>query len=92
MTMADTVENQKEYPQQQGQLKGCGFPIMRCVMLFCLGTGGELDIATAPFRGKQTGENSLLQTIIGLLFLASPASGSVLSWVWSRPVGKVAPR
>ena len=68
ITMADTVANQKEYPQQRGQLKGCGFPIMRCVMLFCLGTGAVLDIAMGPFRGKQTGENRLLQTIIGLLF------------------------
>ena len=67
MTVPDTVENQKEYPQQRGQLKGCGFPIMRCAMLFCLGTGAVLDIAMAPYRGKQTGENSLLQTIIGLL-------------------------
>ncbi len=68
MTMPDTIENQKEYPQQRGQLKGCGFPIMRCVMLFCLGTGAVLDIAMAPYRGKQTGENSLLQAIIRLLF------------------------
>ena len=49
MTMADTVENQKEYPQQQGQLKGCGFPIMRCVMLFCLGTGGDWILRRPPF-------------------------------------------
>ena len=68
MTMPDTVENQKEYPQQRGQMKGCGFPIIRCVMLFCLGTGAVLDVAMAPYRGKETGENSLLQTIIGLLF------------------------
>ena len=41
---------------------------MRCVMLFCLSTGAALDVAMAPYRGKQTGENSLLQTLIGLLF------------------------
>lgn len=67
MTMPDTKKNQKEYPQQRSQKKGCGFPIMRCVMLFCLGSGAVLDIATASYRGKETGENSLLQTIIGLL-------------------------
>lgn len=68
LTMPDTAENQKEYPQQKGQKKGCGFPIMRCIMIFCLATGAVLDIAMAPYRGKQTGENSLLQTLIELLF------------------------
>ena len=64
LTMPDTLENPKEYPQQRGQKKGCGFPILRCVMLFCLSTGAALDIAMGPFRGKQTGEN-IYQAIIG---------------------------
>jgi putative transposase len=68
LTMPDTPKNQKEYPQQRGQKKGCGFPIVRCVMLFCLSTGAALDIAMGPYRGKLTGENSLFQAIKGLLF------------------------
>lgn len=68
LTMPDTIENQKEYPQLRAQKVGCGFPIMRCVMLFCLATGAALEIAMAPYRGKETGENSLLQTIIDMLF------------------------
>lgn len=68
MTMPDTIENQEEYPQQRGQKKGCGFPIVRCVMLFCLATGAALEIAMAPYRGKKTGENSLLQKIIHSVF------------------------
>ena len=68
LTMPDTLENQKEYPQQRSQKQGCGFPIMRCVMLFCLSTGAALDIAVGPYRGKQTGENSLFQAISKLLF------------------------
>ena len=67
LTMPDTPKNQKEYPQQKAQKKGCGFPIMRCVMLFCLRTGAALDVAMGPYRGKQTGENSLLQLLLGLL-------------------------
>jgi len=63
LMMRDTKENQKQYPQQRGQKKGCGFPIMRCVMLFCLSTGAALDIAMGRYRGKKTGENSLLQAI-----------------------------
>jgi len=68
LTMPDTPKNQQEYPQQKTQKKGCGFPIMRCVMLFCLRTGAALDVAMGPYRGKQTGENSLLQLLVGLLF------------------------
>lgn len=67
LTMPDTIENQKEYPQQRGQKKGCGFPIMRCVMLFCLSTGAALEIAMGRYRGKLTGENSLLQSINHML-------------------------
>lgn len=68
LTMPDTASNQEEYPQQKAQKKGCGFPIVRCVMIFCLATGAALDVAMAPYRGKKTGENSLLQSIIELLF------------------------
>ena len=68
LTMSDTIKNQKEYPQQRGQKEGCGFPIVRCVTLFCLATGAAPEIAMARYRGKETGENSLLQTIIDLLF------------------------
>lgn len=67
LTMPDTASNQKEYPQQRRQKQGCGFPIVRCVMLFCLSTGAALDVAIAPFKGKRTGENSLLQKLIGML-------------------------
>ena len=67
LTMPDTPKNQKEYPQPKTQKKGCGFPIMRCVMLFCLHTAAALDVAMGPYRGKQTGENSLLQLLLGLL-------------------------
>jgi len=37
--MADTGENQRKYPQPSGQKKGCGFPVMRLVVSFCLSTG-----------------------------------------------------
>lgn len=37
--MPDTVENQKSYPQPHTQKKGCGFPVMRLVVSFCLTTG-----------------------------------------------------
>lgn len=38
-SMPDSEENQARYPQPKGQKKGCGFPVMRLVVSFCLTTG-----------------------------------------------------
>jgi putative transposase len=62
-TMADTADNQAEYPQQPGQKPGCGFPIARIVVVFSLAVGTVLDAALGKYQGKQTGENSLFRTL-----------------------------
>jgi len=74
-SMPDTPENQAAYPQSRTQKAGVGFPILRSFFLFCLATGAALNAAFAPCRGKKTGENSLLRTLldtfrIGDIFLA----------------------
>jgi putative transposase len=63
VTMADTPENQAEYPQQKTQKRGCGFPIARVVVVFSLAVGTVLDAAFGPYQGKQTGENSLFRRL-----------------------------
>jgi hypothetical protein len=45
LSMPDTPENQKEYPQSKGRKKACGFPEMRIVALFSLATGVLLQYA-----------------------------------------------
>ena len=45
VTMPDTPENQRAYPQPRQQKAGCGFPIARVVVLICLATGCVLDAA-----------------------------------------------
>jgi hypothetical protein len=42
-TMADTVANQKEYPQQISHKAGFGFPIMRAMVLFFPAVGSVID-------------------------------------------------
>lgn len=64
VTMADTKANQQEYPQMKCQKPGCGFPIARMIGLFSLATGAIQFTALAAYRGKQTGETSLLRTIV----------------------------
>lgn len=61
--MADTDDNQAEYPQQKSQRKGCGFPILRMIGIFSLATGAVHSPAMASYQGKLTGETSLLRSI-----------------------------
>jgi hypothetical protein len=63
ITMADTPENQAEYPQMASQAPGCGFPIARIMALFSLSIGTVLRAAIGPYQGKQTGETSLLRQL-----------------------------
>ena len=67
VSMPDTAENQKAYPQQSGQKKGLGFPTMRLVGLISLSCGAVLDVAMSRYRGKRTGERSLLRRIFNQL-------------------------
>jgi hypothetical protein len=67
LDMADTPDNQREYPQQKSQKPGCGFPIMRCVVLFALSTGVVLEMAMGRYQGKLTHEVSLFREIDALI-------------------------
>lgn len=62
-TMADTPENQKEFPQSRVQKAGLGFPILRFVVLLSLSVGTVLDCAIGACRGKRTGEESLFRKL-----------------------------
>jgi hypothetical protein len=63
-TMADTEENQKEFPQHGNQKEGVGFPIVRMVAVMSLAVGTVLDYAIGAYKGKGTGEQSLLRGIL----------------------------
>jgi Transposase DDE domain len=42
--MADTPKNQKTFPQPRSQKSGCGFPVMKFVVLFSLCSGAILNV------------------------------------------------
>jgi hypothetical protein len=46
LSAPDTAANQKAYPQSASQRKGCGFPLMKLVGIFGLGSGALLGYAT----------------------------------------------
>jgi len=58
LLLADTKENQQEYPQHKTQKKGCGFPIARIATLFGLSTGAVIDAALSSLK---TGEVNLFR-------------------------------
>ncbi len=63
-TMPDTLENQKQWPQQTNQAPGVGFPIARCVAVISLATACLCDLAIGPYAGKQTGKTALLSQLM----------------------------
>jgi hypothetical protein len=73
VTMPDTPENQAAYPQMKSQKPGCGFPIARILVVFSPSVGTVLDAAIGRYKGKQTGENSLLRGLF-----TSLAEGDVI--------------
>lgn len=42
VSMPDTIENQKAYPQPKSQKLGCGFPIAKIGVIFSLATGAAV--------------------------------------------------
>ena len=60
VSMPDTLANQQAYPQPSAQKPGCGFPVMRIVVLFSLVTGAILGLARASLR---VGEGTLFRNL-----------------------------
>ena len=42
--LADTLENQQRYPQPSTQKMGCGFPVLKLAVLFCLNSGAVANV------------------------------------------------
>lgn len=64
LSMPDTKLNQKVWPQNGAMKKGCGFPQLNLVGLFCLTTGALLKYATG---NKYDGELTLWKPLMAEL-------------------------
>ena len=49
-SMPDTQENQEAWPQSRSQKPGCGFPLVKLVGFFSLGSGALLELAEGNLR------------------------------------------
>jgi putative transposase len=65
MTMPDTSDNQRQFPQLKSQTPGVGFPIARACSVVSLATACVCDVAFGPYSGKETGETALLRSMLG---------------------------
>jgi putative transposase len=64
LTLPDTEDNQKAYPQPASQKPGLGFPIIRMVVSLSLATAALQGMAFGPYHGKETGETALLRQLL----------------------------
>jgi hypothetical protein len=67
VSMPDTAENQKAYPQVYNQKRGAGFPIARVGALTSLACGAILNLGVCRYAGKGQGEVSLLRQLWDVL-------------------------
>jgi hypothetical protein len=67
VSMPDTAENQKAYPQNIAQKPGLGFPIARIGTITSLACGAILNLGFCRYAGKGQGEVSLLRRMWGVL-------------------------
>lgn len=64
VTLPDTENNQAVFPQQNTQKPGLGFPICRIVAVTCLSSGALLNAAMGGYKGKGSGEQALLRSLL----------------------------
>jgi hypothetical protein len=62
--MPDTPNNRAAFPPPPSQKKGVGLPIARAAAILSLATACAMDLAIAPYSGKETGETALLRQLL----------------------------
>lgn len=64
ISMPDTEENQRVFPQPSTQAKGVGFPLALVSSVICLSTGAVIDAAMGPYAGKGNSEIGLFRGLL----------------------------
>src|SRR3984885_5249872 len=63
VSMPDTAENQRDYPQPDTQKPGLGFPLARIAAVFSLSCGAVLDLGICSYAGKGQSELGMLRKL-----------------------------
>src|SRR5580704_16159364 len=86
VTMPDTPENQKAYPQVYNQKPGLGFPIARIGAVISLACGVILNLGACRYAGKGQSELGLLRTLWDLFRPGDIMLADRLMCAWTEMV------
>jgi hypothetical protein len=86
VSMPDTLENQRAYPQPPQQKPGLGFPLMRIAVIFSLACGAVLDVGMCRYAGKGQSELALLRQMWSIFQPGSIMLADRLMCAWTELV------
>src|SRR5580765_6100414 len=86
VSMPDTTENQRDYPQPDTQKPGLGFPLARLAAVFSLACGAVLDIGICRYAGKGQSELGMLRTLWDLFRPGDVMLADRLMCTWTEIV------
>ena len=86
ISMPDTPENQRAYPQNVAQQPGLGFPIARIAAVFSLACGAVLDVGICRYAGKGQSELGMLRTLWNMFFPGDVLLADRLMCTWTEMV------
>jgi Transposase DDE domain len=86
VTMPDTQENQRAYPQPKVQQPGLGFPLARIAALFSLASGTVLDLGICRYAGKGQSESGMLRAMWSIFRPGDVLLADRLMCAWTEMV------
>jgi hypothetical protein len=86
VSMPDTAENQRDYPQPDTQKPGLGFPLARIAAVFSLSCGAILDLGICRYAGRGQSELGMLRTLWNLFLPGDVLLADRLMCTWTEMV------
>ncbi len=86
VSMPDTPENQRDYPQPDTQKRGLGFPLARIAAVFSLACGAVLDLGICRYAGKGQSELGMLRTLWNMFRPGDVLLADRLMCTWTEMV------
>lgn len=86
VSMPDTSQNQRDYPQPGTQKPGLGFPLARIAAIFSLACGAVVDVGICRYAGKGQSELGLLRTLWNLFLPGDILLADRLMCAWTEMV------
>ena len=86
ISMPDTRENQRAYPQPDTQKPGLGFPLARIAAVFSLACGAVVDLGICRYAGKGQSELGMLRTMWNIFLPGDVLLADRLMCAWTEMV------